>query len=248
MAKINRELAENIHVNLTNHLREYYERYYLLAYSLVKNQEAAVQVVSDIVYFSLYNGRKLKSVPPMHTWFLQLVIRNGMRAMIKNTSPRDFTKESQLYSYMETLEPSGVNVFRLFYFEGLNIEKTADVLNLSTAEVRQKLDFVRRELKIDSSHDEESMDRIEELREVYESAPIPESLQEEVEKAIQREEENFANFYKKYTRNKILKPLGLVVITAAFILVTIFVGRRNPIFAESVLNMPIVNKFFGQFF
>ena len=248
MAKINRELAENIHINLANHLREHYERYYLLAYSLVKNQEAAVQVVSDIVYFSLYNGRKLKNLPPMHVWFLQLVIRNGMRTMIKNVYPRDFNKESQLYSYMETLEPSGVNVFRLFYFEELNVEKTADVLNLSVSEVRYKLDQVRRELKIDSSHDEESMERLEELVDVYESAPIPENLYEEIEKAIEREEENFAKFYQKYKRDKLVKPLGLVLVTAAFILITIFLGRRNPIFAESVLNMPLVNKFFGHFF
>lgn len=248
MAKIDPALAEGIHSNLTAHILEHYERYYYLAYSLVKNREGAKNVVSNTVYFSLYNGRKLKDLPPMHVWFLQLIIRDGMRAMNRGAYSRDFTKDSQLYAFMETLEPSAVNVFKLFYFEGLNVEKVGDVLGFRTEEVRKRLEYVRREMRIDSSMDEESEARLQELAEVYESAVLPGDLREAVDAAIRREEENYAAFLQKYEKDKIRKPLGLLIFAAAFFLLTILLGRSNQIFAESVLRIPLINRLFSPFF
>lgn len=248
MAKINPQLAESIHRNLVSHLMEHYDRYYFLAYSLVKNPEAAVKVVSNVVYFSLYNGRKLKDTPPMHVWFLQLIIRDGMRTMNRNVYTRDFTEDSQIYAYMETLEPSAVNAFKLYYFEGLNKEKTGDVLGLREEEVERRLAYVRKELNIDSSLDEESEARLLELIEVYESPVIPESLEEEISEAILREEENFATFLQKYQKDKIRKPITLLILALVFFFMTIILGRRNTIFAELVLSTPLINKLFAPFF
>lgn len=248
MAKIDPALAEGIHRNLTAHILEHYERYYYLAYSLVKNREGAKNVVSNAVYFSLYNGRKLKDLPPMHVWFLQLIIRDGMRTMNRRAYARDFTKDSQLYAFMETLEPSAVNAFKLFYFEGLNAEKVGDVLGFGKEEVRRKLEYARRELKIESSMGEESEARLQELAEVYESAELPTDLREEVDSAIRREEENYAAFLQKYEKDKIRKPLGLLIFAAAFFLLTVLLGRSNQIFADSVLHMPLVNRLFAPFF
>jgi hypothetical protein len=248
MAKIDPALTESIHRNLTAHILEHYERYYYLAYSLVKNQEGAVKVVTNAVYFSLYNGRKLEDLPPMHVWILQLVIKDGMRAMNRGAYPRDFTKDSRCYAYMETLEPSAVNAFKLYYFEGLNVEKVGEVLHFSREEVLKRLAYIRSEMHIDSSMDEESETRLQELADVYESAELPEGLKETILSAIRREEENFASFLKKYQKDKIRKPLGLLILIIAFFFITLFLGRRNPIFAESILSTPFVNKLFAPFF
>ncbi len=248
MAKIDPILAENIHRSLVDFIKENYDRYYYLAYSLVKNREGAAKIVTNTVYFSLYNGRKLKDLPPMHIWFLQLVIRDGMRTMNNKTYPRDFTEDSQMYAYLETLEPSAVNVFKLYYFEGLNSEKVGDVLGMNAEEVQRRLDFVRSKMQIDSSMDEESEMRLEELRRKYESATIPENLCEEIDSAIKREEDNFEEFLEKYKRDKIRKPIGLLIFAAIFFLGTILLGRSNQIFAESVLSMPVISKLFAPFF
>ncbi len=249
MARLDLQLAENIHENLVAHIMEHYDRYYYFAYSLVKNPEGALNVVCDTTYFSLYNGRKLQSLPlSMHVWFFQLIVRDGMRTMNSKTYPREFTKDSQLYAFMETIEPSAVNAFKLFYFEGLNREKTADALNLSTEEVRKRLEYVRGKLKIDSSMDAESQNRLDELHEVYESPEIPDNLEKEIRAAIKREEENFAEFAVKYKKNRVRKPVGLLLLTALFFFATIFLGRRNPDFAAMVLRMPLINKVFMHFF
>ncbi len=247
MAKIDPVLAEAIHRNLKDHILEHFERYYYLAYSLVKNRDGAIKVLINVVYFSLYNARKLKDLPPMHIWILQLLIRDGMRTMNRGTYSRDFTENSQLYAFLETLEPSAVNAFKLFYFEELNEEKTADVLGFSREEVRNKLAYVRGQLQIDSSMDWESQQKLQELVDIYESAELPVNLQKEVDSAIENEERNFATFLQKYKKDRIRKPIGLLLLAAVFVIGTIFLGRSNPIFAESVMNMPIIGKLFAPF-
>lgn len=248
MAKINPELAKNIHENLVDHIMDHYERYYYLAYSLVKNAEGATKVVANAAYFSLYNGRKLKTLPPMHIWFLQLIVRDGMRTMNKRTYEREFTEDSQLYAFMETIEPSAVNVFKLYYFEGLNKEKTGEVLGLNDEEVQKRLSFVRAQLKIDGNLDEESSERLEEIRGVYESVEIPGNLRGEIQSAIWREEENYEDFLLKYKKDRVRKPLGLIILAAVFFFGTIILGRGNPIFAQMVTALPIINKIFVPFF
>jgi|LSQX01.2.fsa_nt_gb predicted DNA-binding protein YlxM (UPF0122 family) len=149
---------------------------------------------------------------------------------------------------METLEPSAVNAFKLFYFEGLSEEEIGDVLNMSQKEVCNKLAYVCGELKIDSSMDEESEAKIKELVDIYESAELPEDLEEAVHSAIRREEENFASFMEKYEKNKIRKHLGLLILAAGLFFVTILLGRNNPVFAESVLSYPYSTSCSPRFF
>ncbi len=248
MAKIDPKLVEGIHRSLVSHILEHYKRYYYLAYSLVKNREGATKTVTKAVYFSLFNGRKLKELPPMHVWILQLVIKDGMRAMNHGTYSREFTKGSQLYAYMETLEPSAVNTLKLYYFEELSMEKVGDVLNFKKEEVQRRLSYVRNELKIESSMDEDSEIRIQELKSVYESPEIPENLLEEVEQAIRKEADNYASLLTKYQKDRIRKPIKVLIFAAVFFFGTVYLGKTNAIFAESVLNLPLISKLFIPFF
>ncbi len=247
MGKIILELSESIHRNLVEHIMENYDRYFYLAYSFTKNKEVAMDVVTNAIYFSLYNGRKLKTLPPMQTWILQLIVKDGMRTMRKTNYKRDFTANSQLYAYMETLEPSATNAFKLYYFENLNLEKICGVLHFNEYEAKRRLSYVRGELHIDSSLDEESKEKIDELVRIYESVEIPENFPDKVKDAIKREEDNFDDFYKKYSRNKILKPIGLIALALVFFFITIMLGKDNPDFAAAVLNVPIINKIFMPF-
>ncbi len=248
MAKINPVLAEGIHRSLVQNVRENYLRYYRLAYSFVKNEKAASDIVSKGVYFSLYNGRKLKGTPDTTLWFLQLVVREGMRAMYRNNFERAFTDNSRHYALMETLEPSAANCFKLYYFEELNLEKTAEVLHFNPGEVEKRLMFVVKELGLEEASEEEADRILAEMQDVYESAPVPSTLIDDVEDAIAREEQNFAKFLTNTKRNVILKPVGLVVLCAALFGLTVVAGRTNPDFAEAVLAMPFMDTVFGGFF
>ncbi len=247
MARINETLANSIHLSLVENLKENYTKYYCLAYSLVKNQDVASDIVANAAYFSLYNGRKLKGLPPMHIWFLQLIIKDAMRHMHKCNFPVDFNKDSQLYAFMDTLDPSATNAFKLFYFEELDTEKVAEILRYSPAEVKSKVSFVRSELKIDSSLDQESMEKIHQLLSVYHSPPTPENLWEKIADSIEKEEANFAQYVIKARRDRILKPIGVVILAGGIFILTVLMGRQNPTFAQSILAVPFMSSIFAPF-
>ncbi|MCR5481953.1 MAG: hypothetical protein K6F52_04075 [Clostridia bacterium] len=248
MAKINPVLAEGIHKSLVQNVRENYPRYYRLAYSFVKNEQAAADIISKGIYFSLYNGRKLKGTPDTTLWFLQLVVREGMRAMYRNNFERAFTANSRHYALMETLEPSAVNCFKLYYFEELSMEKTAEVLHFDVREVEKRLESAVKGLGLDAVSEEEADKILAEMQDVYESAPAPAGLEAAVEDAIAREEQNFAKYLTSTKRNAVLKPVGLVVLCAALFVLTVAAGRSNPDFAQAVMAMPFMEKIFGGFF
>lgn len=54
--------------------------------------------------------------PDDANWILQLVLRDGMRAMNRGAYPRKSTENSQLYAYTETLGSSALSAFKLYLF------------------------------------------------------------------------------------------------------------------------------------
>ena len=247
MAKVNPVVTENIHRNLVEYARENYPRFYYLSYSYVKNEEAAMDVVTSVVYFSLLNGRKLQDLPPMKIWYYQLLCRYGMRSMHQRTHERKFTDNSQLYAFMETIEPSATNVFKLFYLEDMTVSEMEDILHLRNQEVLNRLSVVRRELKIDSSLDEESLARLKEIKDIYFEPEVPEDLGRKIEEVIQKEEESFAKHEAHSRKFRWIKPIGLVALALLIYFFTMQTARQNPEFAENILALPIVGNLFAPF-
>lgn len=241
------DLGENIANTLADYARENYPSFYYLAYSYMKNSEKAADLVLNIIYTSLSNGRKLRDLPPMKTWYFQLLTKQGMRAMFRERDyKRDFTDDSQIYALMETIEPSSTNVFKLYYFEEMGAPQIAAILNMKEGEVQGRLENVRRQLKIDSSLDEESMHRLGDLRRVYFSPAIPESLEKDIDNIIQ-EESQHNQAHKTRTRLAIIfKPLGLIILLFATVFLTVMLAESNPAFRESISQIPIIGDFFNS--
>lgn len=248
MASLNPQLSEGINKTLVDVLIENYERYYRFTYSLVKNEEQTKNIIAKTAYFSLHNGRKLKSIPKTNVWFFQLIQKDGMRKMYEfKKYKRDMTKDSQLYAYMETIEPSAVNCFKLYYFEELSIEDVSEITRYKPGEVKQKLKEVRMALKINPDLQGESWDKMAELIDVYESVPIPDDLEDIVMDTIKREKAEFDKEVGSIGRKRITKPLLLVVMIAVFIFGTLYLAQHNTMFAEMVADFPILGKLFAPF-
>lgn len=247
MSKRDPELSENIHVNLAEYARENYKSFYYLAYSYVKNSEEAIDLVTNVIYYSLVNGRKLPDLPPMKIWYFQLLCRYGMRSMHRNNYTRNFTENSQLYAFMETIEPSATNSFKLFYFEEMTVSQIQDVLHQKKNEVEGRLSMVRRKLKIDSSLDEESIKRLEEIRRIYYEPEIPEDLLEEIEKIILIEEEANRIEDVKAEKTRFIKPAGVIILAFLIYYITLKTAQGNPEFAKGILTIPFLGNIFAPF-
>jgi RNA polymerase sigma-70 factor (ECF subfamily) len=247
MAKANPILSENIHRNLVDYARENYESFYYLSYSYVKNREEAMDIVTNVIYYSLMNGRKLQDLPPMKVWYFQLLCRYGMRSMHRNDYVRKFTENSKLYAYMETLEPSATNAFKLYYLEDMTIPQIEGVLHQKNNEITGRLAVVRRELKIDSSLDEESMERLDEIKRIYYEPEVPEELSKEIEKIILKEEANNAEYEAKSKKTRFIKPLGVVLLAFLIYYLTLRTAQNNPDFANSISTIPVLGSIFAPF-
>ena len=249
MAKIDPRLSEGINRQLVDFLLENCERYYLFIYSMVKNEEQVKNIITKTTFFSLANARKLKDMPRLRTWFYQLIVKEGMRKMHDyGKYKRDFTYDSQLYAYMETIEPSATNAFKLYYFEGMNIEEIGEILHMSPGEINKRLRLVRHKLGIDSSLEDESGEKMDELIEIYESPEIPADLEDVVQEAIDREREDYERHVARQYSLRIVKPVLLVLAVAAWYFGTLALGRANPQFAEMVEAVPIIKYLFTPFF
>ena len=224
------------------------ERYYRLAYSFVKNEDAAVDSVCEAVYFSLYNARKMKEIPPeMDNWFLQLVLKSAMREMRRNNKEREFTDNSQIYAYMETLEHSMTNIFKLYYFENMAIKDIVEVIGLQEKQIMKKLKNVIDKLGISEDLDEKSEKKLREMIEVYEQVKIPESMYLKLRETIEKERQAYEKDMNKRIKNSKRKPLGVLALALGIFFLTILLGRTNHNFAESVCSMPLIGNLFKPF-
>lgn len=248
MAKIDLNKVNRVHDSLVEHVVNNKDRYYRLAYSFVKNEEAAGRSVCEAIYFSLYNARKMEQLPPKpDNWFLQLVLKSAMREMRRNNYERQFTYNSKSYAYMETLEHSMTNVFKLYYFEDLNLKDIEDIIGLPEKQILAKLNQAIEKIGISPMLDEESEEKLREMTEVYSSVEIPENFIALVEETIKKEEDSFERDMNKRIRNAKIKPIGVVALAAGIFFLTIILGRNNKEFADSVLNMPLIGNLFKGF-
>ena len=213
------------------------------------SEEQVKNIITKTTFFSLANARKLKDMPRLRTWFYQLIVKEGMRKMHDyGKYKRDFTYDSQLYAYMETIEPSATNAFKLYYFEDMNIDEIGEILHMSPAEINKRLSLVRHKLRIDSSLEDESGEKMDELIEVYESPEIPADLEDVVQAAIDREREDYERHVARQYKLRIVKPVVLVLAVAAWYFGTLAMGKANPAFAEMVEAVPIIKYLFIPFF
>ena len=119
---------------------------------------------------------------------------------------------------------------------------------MSPVEIEKRLRLVRHKLRIDSSLEDESGEKMDELIEVYESPEIPADLEDVVQEAIDREREDYERHVARQYRMRIIKPVLLVLAVAAWYFGTLVLGKANPDFAEMVEAVPFIKYLFMPFF
>lgn len=242
------DFKERMFEDMRSHALEHGEDYYRLAYSYVKNPDAAVAVTADVVYFSLYNARKIQGRPKFEIWFIQIMLKSALRMMHDQKYPREFTKNSRRYAYFETLDHSDTTVFKLYYFWNLPIDDIVDILRSDEETVIQQLKRAEMEMEISSEEDENSAEILTELQAIYTEPEIPAQLEIKIKEAIEREKAKHMEAKRKEERNRIRKPLGVIILAAAIFFLTILAGKTNPEFAESIVRIPFVGPFIAGFF
>lgn len=161
---------------LTSYITQNQNRYYRLAYSYVKEEQAALDVVQNAVVRALEHVSELRNREYMGTWLYRIVInesisylRRSAREMpceqeILNGAVQDrqtgrdrqfddpqmivTQKPEALYTAILSLPETMQTVIKLYYFEELTMPEIAAVTGMNLSTVKYRLYEGLRKLKL----------------------------------------------------------------------------------------------------
>lgn len=139
------------------------EKYYRLAYSYVKNEEDALDIIQESIYKAISSLNTIQDPQYMKTWFYRIVINTSLDFLRKEKkilvtddetlefySPGadDNYQDIDLQRALDDLPPNYRSIVVLRFFEDLKIEEIADVLELNVNTVKTRLYSALKKLRI----------------------------------------------------------------------------------------------------
>lgn len=146
--------------NLIDFIGENQNRFYLLAYSYVKNPHTALDMVQEAVYKALKSADSIKEPSHIKTWFYRILINTSLdelrrqkrdvileddalaSAFLETFQPdgeAQHTEAIDLYAALESLDFKSRTVINLRYFEGMKLSEIADILDEGVSTVKSRL-------------------------------------------------------------------------------------------------------------
>ncbi len=152
-------MKQDLYDKLVAYIIENQNKFYRLAFSYVKNQDDALDVVQNAVCKALTHYKNLKNEEAIKTWFYKIVLNESL-ALLKAKKRLVLTDESyyreipyeekqfeiydDLYTQIEQMEEDAQNIIKLRFFEELELSEIAQILRMNLNTVKTKL---YRELK-----------------------------------------------------------------------------------------------------
>lgn len=140
------------------------EYFFRVAFSYVKNQDQALDIVQEAIVKALQKRYTLRHIEYLKTWFYRILINECYSTIKKSKkliflgSYQDFetslktkdkyNEEDELYHAMDLLEPKLKMIIILRFFEDMKIEEIAKITKTNTNTVKTRLYKALKILKI----------------------------------------------------------------------------------------------------
>lgn len=166
----------NMYEELTAYITQNQNRYYRLAYSYVKEEQAALDVVQNAVVRALEHVGELRNREYMGTWLYRIVINESISYLRRSAREMPYDQESivdavqegingsdsqyndpqmivtnkpeALYEAILSLPETMQTVIKLYYFEELTMPEIAAVTGIHLSTVKYRLYQGLRKLKL----------------------------------------------------------------------------------------------------
>ena len=145
-------MEQTVYQQLTDYLVAHQEDFYRLAFSYVKNRDAALDVVQESIVKALAKADTVRRPEYIKTWFYRILLNESMNhyrrtrrlVPLEDAAPDgpapagDPAERLDLYDAIERLEPREQAIIRLRFFEDMKLEEIARVTatNLNTVKSR----------------------------------------------------------------------------------------------------------------
>ena len=153
-------------------LTENYERYYRLAYSYMRNEDDALDVVQESAYRAIRDCRKVRNKDYLSTWIYRIVVNTALD-MLRRKKKENITEELpeipvedqyqdlELRTVLNQLDDKSRTIILLRYFEDLKLEDIADIVgdNLNTVKARLYRSLKKLRQNLEAEHYREIPDK-----------------------------------------------------------------------------------------
>lgn len=149
---------------VTKFIIENREGYYRLAYTYVKNQQDALDIVQEAICKALESQNKLKNPDGIKSWFYKIVVHTALDFLRKSNKivftedeilediggiSSDNYEDADLMSALDRLSNENKTIVVLRYFEAMKLQDIASIMNMPESTVKTKLYSSLKKLRIE---------------------------------------------------------------------------------------------------
>ena len=146
-------MDQTTHQQLTDYIVAHQEDFYRLAYSYVKNRDAALDVVQESIVRALSKSDSLRNPAFLKTWFYRILLNESMNYYRQNrrlvpledappdtpAPQKDHAARLDLYAAIDRLDQREQTVIRLRFFQDMKLEEIAQVTETNLNTVKSRL-------------------------------------------------------------------------------------------------------------
>ncbi len=159
-------MTQRVEETIQQTLLEHYDRYYRLAYSYVKSQADALDVVQESAYKAIRDSKKVENENYISTWIYRIVVNTAIDMLRKRKKEGDNSQieefevpvedrysDPDLAAALDRLKEEERTVIVLRYFEELSLEEISRVTKEPLSTIKSRLYRGLKHLRVDLEED-----------------------------------------------------------------------------------------------
>lgn len=129
------------------------DKFYRLAYSYVRNQDNALDIVQNAICKALENYKSIRDITYIRTWFYRILVNESMNYINKykkeiasetiimgeTCMTEEASNREDLYQEMNRLPLLTQHIIKLRFYEELSLKEIAQITNKNINTVKAKL-------------------------------------------------------------------------------------------------------------
>ena len=146
-------MEQTVYQQLTDYLVAHQEDFYRLAFSYVKNRDAALDVVQESIVKALAKADTVRRPEYIKTWFYRILLNESMNhyrrskrlvpleeSVADGPAPAsDPAERLDLYAAIDRLDPKEQAIIKLRFFEDMKLEEIARITGTNLNTVKSRL-------------------------------------------------------------------------------------------------------------
>lgn len=152
-------MKKDLEAAVEQNLIENYNKYYRLAYSYVRNEADAMDIVQEGAYKAILKSASVKKKEFIDSWIYRIMINEALGFIRKNkqeylgleeiqAGAPDAYKDMDLRNAIAQLEPLDRTIMILRFFEDFKLKQIAEITNENVSTVKSRLYRTLKQLKI----------------------------------------------------------------------------------------------------